>query len=162
LTETGDTHDPATRRQPHRHKSPAMRQLILVALGVLTALGLGVSVFGSPEAQAAESKPSLQERINDLQQEMSSLREDVEDLGEPVEEFDLFDQCMFTIGVTQYGKRDGTSGYFYGEEGRNRRQALAMDMRGFDAPQYDFMAFPGEEPPQIECNEDAGGQNTDE
>jgi hypothetical protein len=37
-----------------------------------------------------------------------------------------------------------------------------MDMRGFDPPQYDFMTFPGEEPPQIECNEDAGGQDTDE
>jgi hypothetical protein len=68
---------------------------------------------------------------------------------------------MFTIGVTQYGKGDGTSGYFYGEEGRKRRQAMAMDMRGFDAPQYDLMAYPGEEPPQIECNEDAGDQDTD-
>jgi hypothetical protein len=69
---------------------------------------------------------------------------------------------MFTIGVTQYGERDGTSGYHYGDRGLQRRQALAMDMRGFDAPQYDLMAFPGEEPPQIECNEDAGGQDTDE
>jgi hypothetical protein len=139
-----------------------VRQLYLIALAIIVALSLQLAAFGSPEAEAAQSKPSLQERINDLQQEMASLREDVDDLGEPVEEFDLFDQCMFTIGVTQYGKRDGTSGYFYGEEGRNRRQALAMDMRGFEAPQYDFMAFPGEEPPQIECNEDAGGENTDE
>jgi hypothetical protein len=137
-----------------------MRQLILVAVGVMAALSLELSAFGP--AEAADSKPSVQERIRDLQQEMTSLREDVDDLKEPVEEFDLFDQCMFTIGLTQYGKRNGTSGYFYGEEGRNRRQALAMDMRGFDAPQYDFMAFPGEEPPQIECNEDAGGQDTDE
>ena len=37
-----------------------------------------------------------------------------------------------------------------------------MDMRGFDPPQYDLLAFPGEEPPQIECNEDAGGHDTDE
>jgi hypothetical protein len=37
-----------------------------------------------------------------------------------------------------------------------------MDMRGFDPPQYDFMTFPGEEPSQTECNEDAGGQDTDE
>ena len=93
---------------------------------------------------------------------MASLREDVDDLKEPVEEFDHFDQCMFTIGVTHYGKRDGTSGYVYGQGGRQRRPALAMDMRGFDAPQYDFLAFPGEEPRQIECNEDAGGQDTDE
>jgi hypothetical protein len=140
-----------------------MRQLLHLAAAVIVALSLEVSAFGSPEAQAAEgSKPSVQERIRDLQQEMASLREDVDDLGEPVEEFDLFDQCMFTIGVSQYGKRDGTSGYHYGDRGLKRRQALAMDMRGFDAPQYDLMAFPGEEPPQIECNEDAGGQDTDE
>ena len=139
-----------------------MRQLYLIALAIIVALSLQLAAFGSPEAEAAQSKPSLQERINDLQQEMASLREDVDDLGEPVEEFDLFDQCMFTIGVTQYGKRDSTSGYYYGTDGRQRRQALAMDMRGFDAPQYDFMAFPGEEPPQIECNEDAGGEDTNE
>ena len=139
-----------------------MRQLFLVAVAVIAALSLELVAFGTAEAQADRSKPSMQERLKDLQQEMASLREDVDDLGEPVEEFDLFDQCMFTIGVSQYGKRDGTSGYVYGEDGRKRRQALAMDMRGFDAPQYDFMAFPGEEPPQIECNEDAGGQDTDE
>jgi hypothetical protein len=139
-----------------------MRQLFLVAVAVIAALSLELVAFGTAEAEAAQSKPSVQERLEDLQQEMASLREDVDDLGEPVEEFDLFDQCMFTIGVTQYGKRDGTSGYFYGDRGLQRRQALAMDMRGFDAPQYDFMAFPGEEPPQIECNEDAGGQDTDE
>jgi len=46
--------------------------------------------------------------------------------------------------------------------GHQRRSALAMDMRGFDKPQYDLLAFPGEEPPQIECNEDASGQGTDE
>ena len=139
-----------------------MHQLVLVAVGVVVALSLEVAALGSSEAEAVQSKPSLQERIDDLRQEMASLREDVDDLGEPVEEFDLFDQCMFTIGVTQYGKRDGTSGYLYGDRGLQRRQALAMDMRGFDSPQYDFMAFPGEEPPQIECNEDAGGQDTDE
>jgi hypothetical protein len=139
-----------------------MRQLFLVAVAVIAALSLELVAFGTAEAEAAQSKPSVQERLEDLQQEMASLREDVDDLGEPVEEFDLFDQCMFTIGVTQYGKREGTSGYVYGERGQQRRQAVAMDMRGFDTPQYDLMAFPGEEPPQIECNEDAGGQDTDE
>jgi hypothetical protein len=139
-----------------------MRQLFLVAVAVLAGLSLELIAFGTAEAQADRSKPSVQERLEDLQQQMGSLREDVDDLKEPVEEFDLFDQCMFTIGVTQYGRRDGTSGYVYGERGQQRRQALAMDMRGFDTPQYDFMAFPGEEPPQIECNEDAGGQDTDE
>ena len=138
-----------------------MRQLYLLSVAVIVALSLQVAAFGPAEAEAEQSRPSVQERLVDLQQEMSSLREDVEDLGEPVEEFDFFDQCMFTIGVTQYGKSDNTSGYVYGERGLQRRQALAMDMRGFDPPRYDFMAFPGEEPPQIECNEDAGGQDTD-
>jgi len=139
-----------------------MHRLYLLAVAVVVALSLELAAFGDTEAEAAQSKPSLQERLRDLQQEMASLREDVDDLGEPVEEFDHFDQCMFTIGVTQYGKRDGTSGYVYGDRGLQRRQALAMDMRGFDPPRYDLMAFPGEEPPQIECNEDAGGQDTDE
>jgi hypothetical protein len=139
-----------------------MRQLYLIVLAIIVALSLQLAAFGTAEAEAAQSKPTLKERIEDLRQEMASLREDVDDLGEPVEEFDLFDQCMFTIGVNQYGKRDGTSGYVYGDRGLQRRQALAMDMRGFDAPRYDFMAFPGEEPPQIECNEDAGGEDTDE
>jgi hypothetical protein len=161
LIETGGTHDSGASR-PYRQKGVRMRQLYLLALAVLIALSLEMAAFGTAEAQADRNKPSMQERIRDLQQEMASLREDVEDLQEPVEEFDLFDQCMFTIGVTQYGSRDGTAGYVYGEGGQERRQALAMDMRGFDAPQYDFMAFPGEEPPQIECNEDAGGQDTDE
>jgi hypothetical protein len=139
-----------------------MRQLYLLSVAVVVALSLELAALGAAGAETAQSKPSVQERLRDLRQEMASLREDVDDLKEPVEEFDLFDQCMFTIGVTQYGKRDGTSGYVYGDRGLQRRRALAMDMRGFDAPQYDLMAFPGEEPPQIECNEDAGGQDTDE
>jgi hypothetical protein len=138
-----------------------MRQLLVLALAGAAALILALGTFGSAQAQA-QGKPSNQERLRDLQQEVASLRQDIEDLKEPVEEFDLFDQCMFTIGVTQYGESDGSSGYVYGEDGQQRRQALAMDMRGFDPPQYDLLAFPGEEPPQIECNEDAGGQGTDE
>jgi hypothetical protein len=138
-----------------------MRQLLVLALAGSTALILALGTFGSAQAQA-QDRSSTQERLRDLQQEVASLREDIEDLREPVEEFDLFDQCMFTIGATQYGEPDGSSGYVYGAGGEQRRQALAMDMRGFDPPQYDFLAFPGEEPPQIECNEDAGGQGTDE
>jgi outer membrane murein-binding lipoprotein Lpp len=139
-----------------------MRHLYILILAGAGALMLALAAFGGAEAQAGQNKASTQDRVRDLQQEVASLREDVEDLKEPVEEFDLFDQCMFTIGVTQYGESDGSSGYVYGTGGEQRRQALAMDMRGFDPPQYDFMAFPGEEPPQIECNEDAGGQGTDE
>jgi hypothetical protein len=94
----------------------------------------------------------------DLQQDVAPSRDDVKDLKDPVEEFDLFDQCIFTIGVTPYGSPYGSSGYVYGESGQERQQALAMDRRGFDRPQYDFLSLPGEEPQQIECNEDAGGR----
>ena len=139
-----------------------MRQLFHLTLAATAALIVVLGSLGSVQAQTNQDEPSTQDRLVDLRQEMASLREDVEDLQEPVEEFDLFDQCMFTIGVTQYGGRDDDTGYVYGAGGRQRRPALAMDMRDFDRPQYDFMAFPGEEPPQIECNEDAGGQNTDE
>ena len=139
-----------------------MRQLSFITVACTVALISMLVAFGDAEAKPDGGKPSAQERLKDLRQEVASLREDIEDLQEPVEEFDLFDQCMFTIGVTQYGSPDGRSGYVYGAGGRERRQALAMDMRGFDPPQYDFMAFPGEEPPQIECNEDAGGEGTEE
>ena len=89
-------------------------------------------------------------------QDLDSFLEDVTDLGEPVEEFDTFDQCMHLIGVAQHGSRSGAFGYAYGKGGE-LRPALAMDMRGFKEPEYEFLAFPGEEPPSIECNEDAGG-----
>jgi hypothetical protein len=89
---------------------------------------------------------------------LEALEEDVEDLLEPIEEFDLFDQCMFMVGVTE------NTGYAYTtKDGRQvKRAALAMDMAGPGNSQWDFLAFPGEEPPQIECNEDAGGEFTDE
>jgi hypothetical protein len=68
----------------------------------------------APRPRQPRARPPPKERLRDLQREVASLREDVEILKEPVEEFDLFDQCMFTIGVTQYGEPDGSSGYFYG------------------------------------------------
>ena len=105
------------------------------------------------------SRGGRSDRLEDVAQDLGSLAEDVEDLFEPAEEFELFDQCMFTVGVSSYGRVGGDVGYVFGS---GRRAALAMDMRGFNRPQFDLLAFPGEEPPQIECNEDAGGQNTDE
>jgi hypothetical protein len=124
-----------------------MHRLLIPALVAVLALS-------SPTAAAAGP---LQERLEDLSQDLSSLAEDVEDLGEPVEEFDIFDQCMHVVGVTQYGSPSGEFGYFFGNAAVRRRPALAMDMRGFDPPQFQLLAFPGEEPPSIECNEDAGG-----
>ena len=96
------------------------------------------------------------DRLEDLNQDIDSFLEDVTDLGEPVEEFDTFDQCMHLIGVAENGSPSGSYGYSYGESGR-LRPAFAMDMRGFHEPEYDLLAHPGEEPPSIECNEDAGG-----
>jgi hypothetical protein len=134
------------------------RALILISV-------LAAAAAGAPAAPAGEGPrdraPTLRERVDDLQQEIESLTEDIEDLGEPVEEFDLFDQCAYTIGVTQYGRWGGQTGFLFGPGGKARRPALAMDMRGFGEPQYDFLAFPGEEPPSIECNEDAGEEFSD-
>jgi hypothetical protein len=127
---------------------------------LILPLLLAVSLIGAPTA-AAEDPPSLADRVEELQQEMDSLIEDVDDLGEPVEEFELFDECMYLVGVTQRGTRDGAAGYLYGAAGR-RRPALALDIRGFGRPQFQFLAFPAEEPPSIECNEDAGEEDTDD
>jgi hypothetical protein len=104
---------------------------------------------------------SIRDRVEDLEQELNSLTEEVEDLQEPVAEFDLFDQCMYVIGVTEYGSASGSSGYLFGSNRRPRRRALAMDIRGFRRPRYQFLAFPSEEPPSIECNEDAGQELID-
>jgi hypothetical protein len=45
---------------------------------------------------------------------------------------------------------------------RRTRAALSFDLAGPGLPQLNLLAFPGEEPPQIECNEDAGGEDTEE
>ena len=137
------------------------RILLLTSVCLVTAacvLPAGAVAGGGPRDN---KRASLQDRVDDLQQEIESLTEDIEDLGEPVEEFDLFDQCAYTIGVTQYGTWGGDTGYLFGPDGAMRRPALAMDMRGPGTPQYDFLAFPGEEPPSIECNEDAGEELVD-
>ena len=97
------------------------------------------------------------DRMVDIRQELDSLGEEVEDLGEPVEEFDTFDQCAYLLGVTELGTRGGASGFVYGRGSGKHRAALAIDIRGLAPSQYQLLAFPGEEPPSIECNEDAGG-----
>ena len=94
----------------------------------------------------------------DLREDLGALREDVEDLGEPVAEITQFDECLYTVGVREQ------SGYLYRPRsgGQSSRSALSFDMRGLRRPAMSMMAFPGEEPPQIECNEDASGESTDE
>jgi hypothetical protein len=134
------------------------RALILICLCAAPAVCAPAALAGG---DGPDKSASVRDRIEDLQEEVESLTEDIEDLGEPVEEFDLFDQCAYTIGVTQYGSWGGDTGFLFGPGGTIRRPALALDMRGFGTPQYDFLAFPGEEPPSIECNEDAGEEFID-
>jgi hypothetical protein len=114
---------------------------------------------GSHGQSKSSRSESLNDRLVDVRQEIASFAEDVEDLGEPVEEFDTFDQCMHLIGVNEYGNRSGTVGYHYGAG--KLRPAFSLDFsRG--RPEYQMLAHPGEEPPSIECNEDAGGLFTNE
>jgi hypothetical protein len=134
------------------------RALILM---LLCATALAVA----PAALAGEDKrdepASIPDRVEELQQELDSLTEEIEDLQEPVAEFELFDECMYLIGVSEYGTADGAFGHFYGLGGEARRPALALDLRPPSSPRYQFLAFPGEEPPSIECNEDAGQEFID-
>jgi hypothetical protein len=131
-----------------------MRRLLILALLCTASLLV-------PSVALAEDPPTVRDRVEELQQELDSLTEDVDDLQEPVGEFDLFDQCMYTIGVTEYGRADGAFGFLFGRGGAARRPGLALDIRGFGTPQYQFLAFPAEEPPSIECNEDAGQEDVD-
>jgi hypothetical protein len=94
---------------------------------------------------------------DDLPDAIGDLEEDLDDLEEPVGDMTRFDECMYTVGVKSRGR------YAYrGRHGRRVwRTALSFDL-GARLPELDLMAFPGEEPPQIECNEDAGGADTEE
>ncbi|MGH2826747.1 MAG: hypothetical protein ACRDKF_07225 [Actinomycetota bacterium] len=130
--------------------------MVLVSLGAVALIG-SATASGTVLNTQPHNRSSLRDRVTDIRQDMSSLFEEVEDLGEPVDEFEVFDQCMYLVGVTEYGDRSGNSGYVFGER-NGRRLAFAMDIRGLDPPQYQLLAFPGEEPPSIECNEDASGR----
>ena len=87
-----------------------------------------------------------------------AAEEDLDDLAEPVDDITRFDECLYTVGARSregYTFRDAAGA-------RSLRAALSFDLAGPGPAAYDLMAFPGEEPPQIECNEDAGGLDTDE
>ena len=131
-----------------------MRRALILALICTASLV-------APSVALAADRPSVADRVEELQQELDSLAEEIEDLQEPVAEFDLFDECMYPIGVSEYGRANGAFGFLFGQGGRARRPGLALDIGGFGAPQYQFLAFPAEEPPSIECNEDAGQELID-
>jgi hypothetical protein len=61
-----------------------------------------------------------------------------------------------------HGTRDGEVGYLLGSRGKRRWPALTLDLSGSSPSAYQFLAFPGEEPPSIECNEDAGEEVVDD
>lgn len=102
--------------------------------------------------------PSNRPPLVELRSGLRSLQEDVADLIEPVGEIVRFDECMYTVGV------QNRPGYLYrGRSGAiGHRAALSFDMRGSSLPQMNMMAISGEEPPQIECNEDAGLPDDDD
>lgn len=135
-----------------------VRTALLVATCALTSLAGAVAA----QPVGAANAPSAADRIEELQQDLDSLIEDVEDLQEPIAEFDLFDECSYLIGVSEQGRPNGLLGYAFGRGGAQRRPALALDIRGFGRPTYRFLAFPAEEPPSIECNEDAGEEDSDD
>lgn len=102
--------------------------------------------------------PDREDTIDEVREGIAALEEDVEDLREPVEDIIHFDECMYTIGVADEG------GYRYqSRRGRvSRARALSFAIRGPRVAQLQLLVFPGEEPPQVECNEDASGASTDE
>jgi hypothetical protein len=133
-----------------------MTRVLTLTLLCIAALAAALSLA---QIGTAEDPPSVSDRIEEMQQDLDSLTEDIEDVKEPVEEFDLFDECMYLIGVSEHGQMNGPEGYVFGA---TRRPALALDIRGFGQSQFQFLAFPGEEPPSIECNEDAEQEFIDE
>jgi hypothetical protein len=116
------------------------------------ASGCPLAGHREPQTASATGTPGA------LEQRLDRLTDAVQDLAQPIAEITTFDECMYTVGVQQ------RRGYIY----KNRRgsvrerPALSFDMRGHEPAQFDLMAFPGEEPPQIECNEDAAGAGTEE
>ena len=71
--------------------------------------------------------------------------------------------CSAAALISAVGMRNRAGYRFIGRDGSLRhRAALSFDMRGLSLPQMDVMAFSGEEPPQIECNEDAGLPDEDD
>jgi hypothetical protein len=131
------------------------RALTLILLSVAVLAG----TLSATQIGTAKAPPSASSRVENMEDDLNSLIEDVEDLKEPVQEFDIFDECMYLIGVTEHGDPNGGIGYRFGG---TRKPALALDIRGFGQSQFEFLAFPGEEPPSIECNEDIEEEINDE
>ncbi len=120
--------------------------------------GRGANAGTSPEKASIGSTPipgwpsarsglarGLQDRPEDLSGDVGSTAETVDDLFEPVEEFELFDQCMFTIGISQYGSRQGASGYGLRSPVR-AASGIGDGHDGFDRAEHYFLVFPARSP----------------
>ncbi|WP_165355216.1 hypothetical protein [Nocardioides oleivorans] len=122
--------------------------------------------FGGADCDAEPSETADRARADrstggpgrNLRESIASLRADVEDLVEPVAEITQFDECVYTVGASSSG------GYRYQNwSGRvSVAGALSFAMRGPRVAPLQLLVFPGEEPPQIECNEDASSAGTEE
>ena len=99
-------------------------------------------------------------QVDDLEQEVESSKRTSRTCANRWR-IDLFDECVFTIGVSPFGAWGGDVGFLFGPGGRQRRPALAIDMRGFGRARYRLLCLPGEKPPSIECNEDASEEFID-
>ena len=127
-----------------------------------------VGTVRSARSHAAVPKSAprgeLADDIAQVAVDSRELAEDLPDLRVALAEFSAFDQCMYTVGVSYLGSTADRTGYLYAGPGGNvtARPAMALALDGEIPARWDFLAFPGEEPPQIECNEDAGGQDTEE
>ncbi len=126
--------------------------------------GEGVDRVVVPAARPGQRRHRgrVPERVRELSRDLRSAQEDIEDLVEPVAEFVQFDECMYTVGMRSRGGPDAGYRFVRPDGTLEHRDALSFDLTGLRLPQMDIMAFSGEEPPQIECNEDAAGEFTDE
>jgi hypothetical protein len=119
---------------------------VAVALAVALAAGAGPAV-------AAPSRAALERRLADARDRLDKLQEQLPDDADAMGGFTLFDECAFTIPTTVHDD------YWFG--GHGHRSALSFDLSATAHPRYALLAFPSEEPPGIECNEDAEPENTD-
>jgi hypothetical protein len=124
-----------------------------------TSRTLRSPVWTPPRVRLRNNAAALHDRLADIRDDASSVFDDAEDLREPVDEFDVFDQCAYLLGLTEHGTQ-GESGFAFAgaRTAETQRSALAMDMRSLELPEHQILAYPGEEPPSIECNEDASGR----
>ncbi len=148
-----------------RHCGPGPGEGTDIAAGPIGVEALEhIARSGQTGTQLSASPSRLRDLLAEAREDLSEFPDDLEDMSKEGEEFVMFDECMFTIGVSNFGSPGHGTGYRFRSPGRGSElsSALIFDIDGFDQPQYDMLVFPGEEPPQIECNEDAGDQETDE